>query len=79
MTTFEKHVSANRRHNESRMVLKIYIELNYQTAREKKRLISKSNMLLLERMHRICIIVIYVFVLLIVPSAVLDEACVFFM
>lgn len=76
MTTFEKHVSANRRHNESRMVLKIYIELNYQTAREKKRLISKSNMLLLER---ICIIVIYVFVMLIVPSAVLDEACVFFM
>ena len=76
MTTFEKHVSANRRHNESRMVLKIYIELNYQTAREKKKLISKSNMLLLER---ICIIVIYVFVMLIVPSAVLDEACVFFM
>ena len=76
MTTFEKHVSANRRHNESRMVLKIYIELNYQTAREKKRLISKSNMLLLER---ICIIVIYVFVMPIVPSAVLDEACVFFM
>ena len=76
MTTFEKHVSANRRHNESRMVLKIYIELNYQTAREKKRLISKSNMLLLER---ICIIVIYVCVRLIVPSAVLDEACVFFM
>ena len=76
MTTFEKHVSVNRRHNESRMVLKIYIELNYQTAREKKRLISKSNMLLLER---ICIIVIYVFVMLIVPSAVLDEACVFFM
>ena len=74
----KKHVSVNCRHNESRMVLKIYIELNYQTAREKKRLISKSNMLLLERMHRICIIVIYVFVMLIVPSAVLDEACVFF-